>query len=337
MVEGKILISIITPVYNVEKYLPQCIDSVIAQTFSNWELILVDDGSTDRSGAICDEYAAKDTRIRVLHKENSGQADSRNIALRMARADLIGYLDSDDWIEPDMYEVLYNTMMETGSDISVCGYFMSYINRDKPSCTGDEVTVYDRTEALELILRDRKMKNFLWDKLYRKKVITADMPRSFCYEDYATLVKWFASSNAVSVCERPEYHYRQRKGSTDHDVNPVRKWHFFLAEKERCSFIMNSGMLPHMDKELETRIVKAGVSQAKDMARCRDRKTAARYMETIRAELATYGSYTPFQIGMKSWWRLVVLRFSIPIFARLMQLSGVLVLSRFGKDRIFYE
>ena len=108
MVEGKILISIITPVYNVEKYLPQCIDSVIAQTFRNWELILVDDGSTDRSGAICDEYAAKDSRIRVHHKENSGQADSRNIALRMARADLIGYVDSDDWTEPDMYEVPCN-------------------------------------------------------------------------------------------------------------------------------------------------------------------------------------------------------------------------------------
>ena len=122
MVEGKILISIITPVYNVEKYLPQCIDSVIAQTFSDWELILVDDGSTDRSGAICDEYAAKDARVRVIHKENSGQADSRNIALRMARADLIGYVDSDDWIEPDMYEVLYRTMTETGADISVCGY-----------------------------------------------------------------------------------------------------------------------------------------------------------------------------------------------------------------------
>ena len=83
------LISIITPVYNVEQYLPQCIESVINQTFQNWELLLIDDGSTDRSGIICDEYALKDERIRVLHKENSGQSDSRNMALLLAKAELI--------------------------------------------------------------------------------------------------------------------------------------------------------------------------------------------------------------------------------------------------------
>lgn len=337
MVEDKILISIITPVYNVEKYLPQCIDSVIAQTFSDWELILVDDGSTDRSGAICDEYAAKDSRIRVLHKENSGQADSRNIALRMARADLIGYVDSDDWIEPDMYEVLYRAMTETGADISVCGYFTSYVGKEKASCQGDGISVYRRDEALELIVRDRKIKNFLWDKLYRKKVISADMPKSFSYEDYATLVKWFASSETVSVCSRPEYHYRQRKGSTDHEVNPVRKWHFFLAEKERCSFLISSGLLPHMREELEARIVRTGVSQAKDMARSHDTESAMRYMEMVLEELKNYGNDGVSALGLKGWWRLNLLRLSRKIFVPFMRLGGALVLSKVGKDRMFYE
>ena len=100
------MISIITPVYNVEQYLRQCIESIIMQDFQDWELILVDDGSTDKSGVICDEYALKEERIRVLHKENSGQADSRNVALQLAKADLIGFVDSDDWIESDVYCII---------------------------------------------------------------------------------------------------------------------------------------------------------------------------------------------------------------------------------------
>jgi glycosyltransferase involved in cell wall biosynthesis len=115
------LISIITPVYNVEQYLPQCIESVINQTFQNWELLLIDDGSTDRSGIICDEYALKDERIRVLHKENSGQSDSRNMALLLAKAELIGFVDSDDWLEPDMYAMLYRTLINCQADIAICG------------------------------------------------------------------------------------------------------------------------------------------------------------------------------------------------------------------------
>ena len=117
------LISIITPVYNVEQYLPQCIESVINQTFQNWELLLIDDGSTDRSGIICDEYALKDERIRVLHKENSGQSDSRNMALLLAKAELIGFVDSDDWLEPDMYAMLYRTLINCQADIAICGYY----------------------------------------------------------------------------------------------------------------------------------------------------------------------------------------------------------------------
>ena len=121
--ESSPLISIITPVYNVEQYLRQCIESIIMQDFQDWELILVDDGSTDKSGVICDEYALKEERIRVLHKENSGQADSRNVALQLAKADLIGFVDSDDWIESDMYSVLYHTLIENHASAVVFRFF----------------------------------------------------------------------------------------------------------------------------------------------------------------------------------------------------------------------
>lgn len=306
MVEGKILISIITPVYNVEKYLPQCIDSVIAQTFRNWELILVDDGSTDRSGAICDEYAAKDSRIRVHHKENSGQADSRNIALRMARADLIGYVDSDDWIEPDMYEVLYRAMTETGADISVCGYFTSYTNCEKPSCRGGMTAVYDREEALKLILDDKVIKSYLVDKLYNRKVIVADQPGSYYYEDYATLFKWFDAADRVSVVETPMYHYRQRKGSTDHDGDPKKKYHFFLAEKERCSYLTRNGIFPELHPAFAAKVVRVGLREIKGIVRkCPPGDVSDHYIKCIKSEL---GAFMPVRIGSLGFFRWIALK-----------------------------
>lgn len=331
------LISIIVPVYNVEKYLRQCVDSIVAQTFPDWELLLVDDGSKDSSGAICDEYAAADSRIRVIHKENGGQSDSRNVALREARADLIGYVDSDDWIEPDMYAVLYRTMKDTGADISICGYFTSMVDNERPSCNGGNIHVYDRDEALLHLLRDRQIKNYLWDKLYKRKVITADLPKSVSYEDYATLVKWFASSETVALCDKPEYHYRQRRSSIDHDYNYERKWQFYLAEKERCAFIRESGLLPEIGDELDARVVRAGISQAKDISRSRNNDEAIRYIERIYDDLnATYDLGT-VSVGLKSWWRLCLLRFSRKCFMNAMRFSHMFVFGNLSKKRRLYE
>lgn len=333
----KPLISIITPVYNVERYLKQCVDSVVAQTFKDWELILVDDGSTDGSGAIIDKYASMDERIKVIHKKNTGQADSRNIALKVAEADLVGFVDSDDWIEPDMYEVLYQTMQETGSDISVCGYYTSYVNGEKSSCPDDgDVKVYRSDEALKLLLRDRYLKNYLWDKLYKRHVITSDMPKSYFYEDYATLVKWFASCDTVSVCSRPRYHYRQRMSSTDHEVIPSRKYHFFLAERERCEYVRSRGNLPDSDEELDLRIVRAGISQAKEMTVCKDAQSAFHYMDAIRTALEDYPDIGCRQLGLKGWIRLCLLRRSLKWFRCAMRASRVFVLWKIGKKRNSY-
>ena len=115
------LISIIIPVYNVEKYLAKCLDSVLNQTYKNLEIILVDDGSKDNSGAICDEYAKRDNRIIVVHQKNSGVSKARNLGMSMATGDYIGFIDSDDTIEANMYEVLLKNAIESGAEISYCG------------------------------------------------------------------------------------------------------------------------------------------------------------------------------------------------------------------------
>ena len=114
------LISVIVPVYNVEKYLGKCVDSILAQTYENLEIILVEDGTKDNSGAICDAYAAKDSRIRVIHKENGGLSSARNAGMDIARGEYFGFVDSDDWIEPKMYETLLNLAEKYHADL-VCG------------------------------------------------------------------------------------------------------------------------------------------------------------------------------------------------------------------------
>ena len=115
------LISIIVPVYNVEQYLSRCVDSLVNQTYHNIEIILVDDGSPDRSGEICDEYAKKDKRVKVIHQSNGGLSDARNTALDIAKGDYLMFVDSDDWIEPTMYEEMLSFMEKEQLDLVECG------------------------------------------------------------------------------------------------------------------------------------------------------------------------------------------------------------------------
>lgn len=142
-------LSIIVPVYKVEKYLPRCIDSILAQTFGDFELILIDDGSPDGCGRICDEYARKDKRIVVIHQKNMGVSAARNAGLDIARGRYIGFVDSDDWIEPRMYEVMMDAIRENGADMAVCG--VRYADEDGKFTRADRLSegVYTRAGLLE--------------------------------------------------------------------------------------------------------------------------------------------------------------------------------------------
>lgn len=132
------LISVIIPVYKVEKYIVKCVESILAQTYRNLEIILVDDGSPDNCPGICDEFAALDTRVRVIHKDNSGVSDARNIGLNVAKGEYIGFIDSDDWIAPNMYETLLASIIKYDADIAVCDYqicnYMNNYSREGGRC-----------------------------------------------------------------------------------------------------------------------------------------------------------------------------------------------------------
>ena len=160
------VISVIVPVYHVEPWLPKCLDSILAQTFRDLEVILVDDGSTDRSGQICDEYAARDGRVRVIHQENRGCSAARNRGLQAASGQWLSFIDSDDWIDERFYETLHGLALEYGADIASCGY---YINGQMLRGTG-QVVVYEGKEIQYQLLEMHFAASSLCNKLYRAEL-----------------------------------------------------------------------------------------------------------------------------------------------------------------------
>ena len=206
-------ISIIVPVYNVEKYLSKCIDSIINQTYKNIEIILVDDGSTDNSSKICDKYAKKDNRIKVIHKKNGGLSDARNVGIENANGIYVSFIDSDDYVELTMIERLYNSCLKYNSEISCCGKFVEYDNKVVLKNIGKDFCVSSK-EALVRMLTFDNIDTSAWDKLYLKELFDEiHYPLHVYYEDMGTTYKLIDSANKVSFIKTPEYHYLIRKGS----------------------------------------------------------------------------------------------------------------------------
>lgn len=207
-------ISIIVPVYNVEKYVKKCIDSILNQTFKDFELILVDDGSTDNCGKICDEYSKDDSRVRVVHKENGGLSDSRNTGIELSRGEYLGFVDSDDYIAFDMYETLYNNLTLHNADISVCGIYNCYDGNKYPECSDKMFMVLDTKQALKEVLIGEKFSVPACNKLYKKSLFdNIKYPVGKLSEDAFVTPTLISNSNKVVVTTEPKYYYVHRKGS----------------------------------------------------------------------------------------------------------------------------
>lgn len=260
-------VSLIMSAYNTELYLKQAIDSVLEQTYANFELIIVDDGSTDNSGKIVDSYAERDDRIVVIHKENSGLSDSRNVALKRVTGDYVGFIDSDDWYEPNYLELLVNYMEKENLDIAICGYFLEYKDKTITRLGVDVPTILSREEGLCEILADKRVQSYVWNKLFKKEMITAEMPVSYMFEDYATVYKWFANANKTGILNVALYHYRQRGGSIVNERNITNTFHFFIAERDRTRYIIEHKIISGKYEWLKTKMIKTTIGISKDIAR----------------------------------------------------------------------
>ncbi|MGL5903256.1 MAG: glycosyltransferase family 2 protein, partial [Cetobacterium sp.] len=212
-------ISIIVPVYKVEPYLRRCIDSILNQTFTNFELILVDDGSPDRCGEICDEYAKKDCRIKVIHKKNGGLSSARNIGLNIAKGDYIGFVDSDDWIDADMYETLYNLIKESNKSISNIGYKIVYDNYSE-CLTNHKVLKLNKEQALEELLKHKLYGNYFWPNLYTSELMKKfRFTENIIFEDLDLMYRVISESNGIITVGMSKYNYLQREGSITNDLS----------------------------------------------------------------------------------------------------------------------
>lgn len=213
------ILSIITPVYNAEQYLEHAIESILSQTFSDFELILVDDGSTDNSVILCDQYAKKDSRIKVIHQINQGQAVARNRALDIVKGEYIGFVDSDDYIHPQMYEVLIGNARKYNAKISIGGYRSvvdcNYI--EKISNSDIKPKVWKGTDFLTHCLLDEvdKKQWVLWDKVFHRSCFdNVRMPEGRINEDNAIVYKLLYEADIVADCNAPFYYYFQNPDST---------------------------------------------------------------------------------------------------------------------------
>lgn len=232
------MISVIVPIYNVQKYLPQCLDSIINQTFWDLEIILVDDGSLDGCGKICDEYAQKDKRIKVYHKENGGLSSARNYGIARANGEYLGFVDGDDWIEPDMFKTLVNLIEDKKADLAICRFWYEYPER---SSINESVIdkCFDNEKDLLMALIKGSVGNVIWNKLYRKSCFTnIDFPDNHAFEDIATLYKILNRVTIAVICSIPLYHYRMRKGA----ISKVHSWNYhidyWLAQKGRYDCLL---------------------------------------------------------------------------------------------------
>ena len=217
------LISVIVPVYNAENYLRRCLDSIIGQTYANLEIILVDDGSTDRSGAICEEYRGNDSRICLIHQENKGLGEARNTGIDIATGSLLAFVDSDDWLEPKTYEIMADFMTQFQCDIVTCGRFdQTDTSVDYSYCQNDGVLIQSKDELIRRFLLSDGLDMAAWDKLYRAELfenIRYPKGHLMC-EDFVPAYRILNKAESAYLCGLPLYHYYKHPNSiTTSDIS----------------------------------------------------------------------------------------------------------------------
>lgn len=232
-------ISIIVPVYNIEQYIRQCLDSIEAQSFTNWECIIVDDGSTDGSPEICDEYATKDPRFRVIHKPNGGVSSARNVGLDNIQGEFVGFVDPDDWAEPDLFKHLLELIKEHNADIAQVGLWYEYRNRRKAAPLTNETKSLDRNEAI-LALGFDVIPNYLCNKLHRREIITCRFPEGRTFEDILVYGEWMKNVSKMVIDPTLLYHYRMRMGSIGHANPSQNRLDYFIACIDRMEKVRQS-------------------------------------------------------------------------------------------------
>ncbi len=220
MIEPKI--SVIVPVYNVKEFLNECVESILVQTFENFEILLIDDGSTDGSEKLCDELKTRDKRIRVFHQKNAGLSAARNFGIKEAKGKYLAFVDSDDSVKPAFLKNLHDSLKNDDSDIAVCGY-----DKDIP----EKITLSGKDACIRLLTKQENLDILAWNKLYKKSLFLENKifyPEGKIHEDNLTTYKLYSKVKKVSFVPESLYKYRKRSGS----ITDKNKKEFHLEMRE---------------------------------------------------------------------------------------------------------
>lgn len=247
------IISVVVPVYNVEAYLGKCINSIIKQSYKELDIILINDGSTDNSGEICENYKKIDSRISVINKENGGQSDARNVGIKNAKGEFITFIDSDDYITTNYISSLFGLLKQYNADISIVSYYYVTSKRKIDNSTG-EVSVMDSKIAIRRMLLDDGFDMGPWAKMYRtdyfKKI---NFPVGKFFEDSLTTYQIFAEADRIVLGSEPLYYYVNRADSTVNEIFNEKKLDLIEMNKSMEVFINNQ--YPDLSSEAHRRVV----------------------------------------------------------------------------------
>ena len=233
------VISVIVPVYNAVAYLERCVNSIINQSYSSLEIILVDDGSTDGSGELCDLFTKQDNRIRVIHQQNKGSGAAKNAGFEMMTGEYAALVDSDDWVDADIYQKLLKLITETSAEIAACGIRkvtdsgeIFYYNDAL-----DEQHVYSTLEALKELPKNERITNSMCNKLFRADMIgNLRMNEDICYDDNPFVPQCIARASKIAYTAEPLYNYYQRSGSISHNQFSIKEFDRVTADRIRLDF-----------------------------------------------------------------------------------------------------
>lgn len=286
-----ILVSVIVPVYNVEEYLTRCVDSILVQTYGNLEVILVDDGAKDCSGKICDEYAGKDSRVRVIHKENGGLSSARNAGIDIARGDYLEFVDSDDWIEPDAVESMLSMARTHQVELVVGGRWdvSAKTGEKKKGLCPKKQEVISGEEMVSRIFRWDNCDSSACDKLFSRRLFQeVRFPEGVICEDVPVMYKIVLDAGRVALLDRPIYNYYHRSGSITYTGISEKNFHFSRHTAVILPYIRQH--YPELEREARYLRVRSLVHavQSVDLTSEEDRNTFRTLCEECRRELRSH-------------------------------------------------
>lgn len=313
-------ISIIVPIYKVERYLPECLDSIIRQTFTDWECILVDDGSPDNCGKICDEYAARDPRFRVIHQKNGGVSAARNSGISNARARYIGFVDPDDWTEPDLFRTLYDLIREDDYDMVQVGFYNEYIGENHRKPLVGTRTVIDRKAAVRRLFFDHEIPSYLWNKLFNRRIIDTSFPTGEVFEDISILNSWVKNIRKAILSPQVCYHYRRRKGSIINSNFAANRIEYLTVCLNRVKKLRQIEPEAFSDAEANAYIWRAAINAAKTISRYEtDPQKRLESVKRISALSTRFPALSLRWLSLKALWRGRLLRDHPERFVSLMR------------------